>query len=72
MTKEENEEEGNLTIGDKTWNFIDLARDMKMAKHYLNKVSDRLDIYGIQKGLIEKNRRNGERRNENNSNCDGT
>ena len=61
MTKEEDEKLGNLTI---TIDYMRLAQDVKAALHFLNQIKDKLDMAAINKGMIERERRNGDRRNE--------
>jgi len=60
MTKEEDKEEGNLTV---TLNYLHLAQDIKSAMHFLKQIQDKLEIAAIEKGMVARERRNGERRN---------
>ena len=61
MTKGEDAKRGNLTV---TLEYEKIAQDIKCAIHFLQKLSDRLDMAAIEKGIIERERRNGDRRNK--------
>lgn len=46
-------------------NYEKLAQDVKCAIYFLERLRDRLDVAAIEKGILERDRRNGERRKEN-------
>jgi len=59
MTKDEDKEKGNLTV---TLNYIKIGQAIKATIHFLNKILDILEIAAINKGAMERERRNGDRR----------
>jgi len=59
MTEGEEKEKGNLTV---TLNYIKIGQAIKAAIHFLNKILDILEIAAINKGAMERERRNGDRR----------
>lgn len=62
MSESENEKKGNLDI---TVNYVQIGQDVNNAIYFLQKFKDRLDTYAIERGLISRNRRKGDRRNNN-------
>jgi len=59
MTKEEDDEVGNLTA---TFNYIAIVQCINAAIHFLMDIKAKFDIAAIEKGVIRRERRTGDRR----------
>jgi len=59
MTKAEEETKGVLTVD---VDYLKLAQSINNTMYMMQKFKDQLDIAAIQKGMKEKERRNGDRR----------
>lgn len=60
MTDAEDNEKLILSVD---LNYGQLAQDVKHAIHFLQRLSDKLDQAAINKKFMDKERRNGDRRN---------